>query len=253
MIWGEFDIQNGVHHWQAPNLGDEHAYLMARKKEGRILSDLEVADLPRLPKNHPLYNEWQKRRDTAKRFKAYLKMNSFTSALDIGCGNGWFTKRISESPGMEQVIGLDVNLPELEQAARVFPDEKTRWFLSDIFCWEKQNIQFDLIVLNASIQYFSSVSRLLTHCKQLLNPDGELHILDSPFYHAEELVAARMRSREYYKSIGVPDMIQNYHHHNWDSVREFEVLYHPSRAIYKALTKPNASPFPWLCFKKKTT
>lgn len=251
MNWGEFDIQNGVHHWQAPNLGDESAYLLARQKEGRLLSDPEVASLPRLPKNHPLYNEWLKRRDTAKRFKAYLKMNGFTTALDIGCGNGWFTKCISEAPEMEQVIGLDVNQPELEQAARVFPDEKIRWFLSDVFLWDKKHIQFNLIVLNASIQYFSNIGRLLDHCKELLNPGGELHILDSPFYHAEELVAARERSKNYYRSIGVPEMIDNYYHHNWETVNEFEVLYRPNRALIKALARPNASPFPWLCYKKK--
>ena len=179
-------------------------------------------------------------------------MNQFKTALEIGCGNGWFANAISESPGMETVVGLDINKPELEQAARVFPDAKIRWFLSDIYQWDARNIQFDLIVLNASFQYFANADRLIKQCKRLLNKGGELHILDSPFYHTEELVAAHNRSKTYYQNLGVPEMASNYHHHNWEAVKDFRVLYKPRKSMVGSFFRPNASPFPWLCYKKES-
>lgn len=252
MMWGEFHIENGVCHWGAIPLDNQQAYQEARQLEGRVLSDQEVLNLPVLPKRHPLAKEWLKRRDTASRFVSFLKMNGYRSALEIGCGNGWFCNLMAQIPGMEQVVGLDVNQPELEQAARVFPDTKIKWFLSDIFQWDAKNIQFDLIVLNASIQYFPDLERLLKQCKRLLHPGGALHILDSPFYHTEEMVAAQTRSQSYYTQLGVPKMAVHYHHHSWDAVEDLEVLYRPNRSLIRSLFWPNASPFPWLCYQKRT-
>ena len=251
MMWGDFHTANGVHHWGSIPYGNASAYLETRKREGRLLEDDLVKDLPKLPKTHPLHAEWKKRQDTAKRFRLYQKMNSFKSALEIGCGNGWFSNMLAQTAGMERVVGLDVNQPELEQAARVFADEKIQWFCSDIFQWDGRNIQFDLIVLNASVQYFQNIERLLMQCRQLLNPGGELHILDSKFYHTEEMVAAQQRSKTYYRELGTPEMAGHYYHHNWDSVTDLQILYRPRRSMLGSFLRPNASPFPWLCYKKK--
>lgn len=252
-MWGEFQIQNGVHLWGSIPGANPEAYLEVRRKEGRLLTDDQVRELPVLSNEHPLSEEWKMRKDTANRFRAYLKHQNFRSALEIGCGNGWFSETLAEAPGMEEVVGLDVNIPELEQAVRVFGSDKIRWICGDLFQWKADSIQFDLIVLNASIQYFPNMERLFKHCNRLLNTGGELHILDSPVYHIEQLVAARERTENYYRELGVPQMASSYFHHRWDQFKEFKIHYRPKRSLFQRLIRPNASPFPWLSIQQTSS
>jgi len=215
-------------------------YLAVREREGRIFPDEQVAGLPDLPRNHPLHKEWKLRQKSAARFLKYLSKKPACRILDVGCGNGWFSNLMAQTG--HRVTGTDVNLPELEQAARVFTSENLDFVYADLFR-AKFGERFDLIVFNSCLQYFSEVEKILAAMRALLAEGGEIHILDSPFYHPDERENAQMRTSAYYSALGFPEMAAHYFHHFLPQQGSFRVHYKPRKWLRKL---QNDSPFYWI-------
>lgn len=227
------------------------AYIKARKLEKRVYGDGLVRLLPDIPAYHEQFEEWQLRKKAADRFIDYIKNKSVTRILDIGCGNGWFTNQIAKN-NYADVFGVDVNLPELEQAQRVFNRHNLFFGYADIF----ENFAtkgFDVIVLNSSIHYFPDTDVVITRLKELLNKYGEIHVIDSPIYaNDKKAEEAKQRTIQYYHELGCPEMADNYFHPTINSFNGFEVLYNPStKAILNKLTRKKDSPFKWLKYASR--
>ena len=217
-------------------------YLKVRQKEQRILSDKDILKLPNLNRY-----EWPLRIKSTKRFTDYIsaKKNNL-QILDIGCGNGWFTNKMSSVSKHNTVIGLDVNRVELEQASRLFNHENIHFIYADIFDTKNSlKEQFDVITLNGSIQYFKDFETTVELLKTFLKPKGELHIIDSPFYKVTEIENAKARTKVYYESVGIPEMIKNYHHHSTEQLHKFDILYSFKRNLTNKLLGKKDSPFSW--------
>ncbi len=217
----------------------EDLYIKLRDKESRVLSLDEVKLLPETKSTNPNKNEWFLRKRTAERFSKYLRKNKVNSLLEIGCGNGWFTNYCNHS--VEHVVGIDINQTELNQAKQAFPN--IDFYYWDIFTEPPFDNKFDLVVLNAVIQYFPDFEITINRLKDFLNTKGEIHILDSPFYAKEEIAAAKKRTFKYYTKMSVPEMAEHYYHNSLDAVNDFETLYKPNRI--KQLFKGEDSPFCW--------
>jgi len=230
-------------------------YLRVREKEGRLYSDEVVAHLPFVPDKYPLAGEWRARSTSASRLTRYLSRQSRPlSILDLGCGNGWLSNLLCKSGHC--VIGVDQNLYELKQAARVFASHSNISFLdADIFSAPFVPESFDVILLASIIQYFPDLPALLNVLSGYLKPHGEIHILDSPLYADDEISGAIQRSRQYYSSLGFPDMVEQYFHHCETDLKPFDAkwLYRPhSRVLrWKRLLRSFDSPFPWIVVGKQ--
>ncbi|MFK7933166.1 MAG: class I SAM-dependent methyltransferase [Saprospiraceae bacterium] len=225
----------------------EQAYLKARAKEQRILSAAQIKQLPYLS-NHPLAKEWQLRQKSTERFLAYVRNKEVSTLMDLGCGNGWLTHKLA--PLVDKIEAIDVNQTELEQAAEVlkaFTNVQIK--CCDIFSTQITN-RFDLILVNGAVQYFPDFSLLMERLFELLTATGEIHILDSPFYHTKDIANAKARSDAYYESIDTPNMKPFYHHHSWDDLFNFKYqkLYDPSSFLRKLGNRIGRkdSPFPWI-------
>jgi ubiquinone/menaquinone biosynthesis C-methylase UbiE len=109
--------------------------------------------------------------------------------------------------------------------------------------------KFDIVVFAASIQYFPSLSQIIGRTISILNPGGEIHILDSPFYPDSEITSAERRSDAYYRSTGFEEMTKFYFHHSLESIKRFDykILFDPHRPLNKLLGRKD--PFPWICIK----
>ncbi len=222
-------------------------YIPVRKKEGRILTDTKVFKLPETDNSNKNHQEWQLRKKSCLRIQHYLKKrNENYTVLDIGCGNGWFAHQMSLHE-FANVDGLDVNTEELEQAARVFNKKNLQFIYADIFEASHSFIKkYDIITLNACVQYFENIELLLSTLKRFLRPKGEIHILDSPFYQSHELEAAKKRTFAYYKSLGFPEMSKHYFHHSISIFERATILYSPKKGIFKKLSFSKDVPFYWL-------
>ena len=240
----------------AGDQASESAYVRVRRLEGRLVDDDLLRQLPRVPRDHPHYWEQCVRGCSAKWLIRYLeRVAKPCRLLDLGCGNGWLSNGLASIDGVH-VTGLDNNVPELEQAARVFPgNPDLRFCHGDLFAEIFPSASFEIVLLAASIQYFDDLERLFATLFDLLVPDGEVHVIDSPFYTADQLEAARLRSRQYYARMGVPEMADRYFHHDWTSLSGLAVktLYQPgalgARLQRRVLRRP-LSPFPWIAITR---
>lgn len=244
---GVFLFENGKNSF-------EENYLRLRRKEKRLYSDDEVKLLPFASSLNPHKKEWDYRAKSFVRFKQYLEnFSKQFDILDLGCGNGWFAGELAKS-FPHNFYCTDINLYELKQGARIFKKENIRFIYGDIFKMELPKNSFDIIVLNSSVQYFESLNSLLKELIFTLKLDGEIHIIDSPFYDSEELKLAKQRTDEYYRSVGFPEMSKFYFHHTYENLSDFnyQILFDPQILKNKLLSLAFRadSPFPWIKIKK---
>lgn len=243
MIKDTVKIQNGVYIASPVNTGFSDSYIKVRELESRVYSDDTVSKLPYMLQNHPQYSEWKMRQKSTQRFIDYLKKKEGKALLEIGCGNGWFTAQCATE--LNNAVGIDVNIQELEQAAKVFNSSNSQFMYWDVFSEIPFTQKFDIIVLNAVVQYFPDFYRLKERLFELLSSNGEIHIIDSPFYSNEEASLAKQRSNAYYTEIGVKEMADYYFHHSFDAIKDVDVLYKPSNSVFKKLVKGKDMPFGW--------
>ena len=245
------DIVGGVTllSYYQPNETHEAIYLKVRDKESRLLSDELVKQLPVLPNYAEHFQEWQLRRQTAEQFYDFIIcLKQKVTILDLGCGNGWFSSKIASIP-TTIVLGIDMNLLELQQASRLFVSENLRFYYGNIFEELFTANCFDIIVLNASIQYFFSIPQLFTLLFQLLKPNGEIHILDTPFYEQDELDKAKSRTDFYYKSLGFPEMANHYFHHSFQDLTPYSHYFRKKITRWNKIFFKHKNPFPWIIIK----
>jgi len=230
----------------------EETYLALRRKEGRIYSDEEVKWLPSVDTSHPFFAEWRIRKRSCDKLTRYLRnKKQCLKILEVGCGNGWLCSQLSKIEH-STVTGIDINETELKQAQRIFGKIDNLEFLTAGIADERiQYRKFDIIIFAASIQYFPSLDEIISSCLQMLNANGEIHILDSHFYSDSGSVTARNRSEEYFQSLGFSQMTQHYFHHEVQQLKKynFKILYNPSwmRRIFTI----DKNPFPWLCIMRR--
>jgi ubiquinone/menaquinone biosynthesis C-methylase UbiE len=225
----------------------QNLYTAAREKEKRIYTDDEVALLPDTPSTHRYAGEWRVRKRSADRLMGYLQKKKIPlSILEVGCGNGWLSARLA---GLKNstVTGLDINELELNQAKRVFGSRRNIYFESAEIKDFRLNKPFDAIIFAAAIQYFPLISQTMGEAIKRLKQGGEIHILDSHFYHKVEISHAGQRSLRHYQSIGCGEMADFYFHHSFESIGAFhhKLLFNPLHFKNKLFRRRD--PFPWIC------
>lgn len=242
-------LKNGIYILSEVNDEFESSYIKVRSKERRIYPDDELLNLPFASETNPHRKEWKLRAKSYIRFTKYLKTKKERlDILDLGCGNAWFCGQLSKS-FEHNYYCIDINKTELEQGRKVFNSELIRFIYADIFTVKLPEEVFDLIIINAAVQYFPDLKKLLNRLLTLIADDGEIHIIDSPVYSEDEAGKAKLRTQDYYLTLGLPEMTNKYYHHTWDEFRgyNYELLYDPFPFINK-LKKLliNDSPFPWI-------
>jgi len=230
----------------------EDRYLLARRKENRLYNDEEVRVLPEIDALHLHHKEWLIRKKSSTRLYNYLlAKNKSLNIFEAGCGNGWLSHKLSAIPGTA-ITASDLNLAELQQAARVFSDvANIKFVYGDSRTTMVGNSCYDIIIFAASIQYFSSLPEILNIAISQLSEGGEIHIVDSHFYTAASMAVAKKSTADYYTELGFPEMAYHYFHHSIRDLNSFphRFLYDPSSFRHRLLMGKH--PFPWVCIKKQ--
>jgi len=239
----ERNIETG--NGQTVNSDFENLYIGIRDREKRLLTDCQLMFLPDIEPTHIHYKEWQIRKHSSQKLIAYLKKkNKPLRILEIGCGNGWLSSNLAAIRN-SNVIGLDINWLEIEQAKRVFKKSNLEFMCEYFYPGMFQLINFDVIVFAASISYFPVLKNILRDALACLAADGEIHIMDTPFYKPDEIAGAAQRSNNHFKMLGYPEMGQYYFHHTMNDIKQFN---------YKFLANPQSlinrikktEPFYWI-------
>lgn len=101
-------------------------------------------------------------------------------ALDIGCGNGRYTREFSKY--FEQIIGLDLSSNQIEQNNQENNDSKIKYIHDDFMTMDSSSLnRFDFIFVGDIFMYTNekSVESVFHHLIQLLNENGMLIVRES--------------------------------------------------------------------------
>ena len=207
---------------QTNHTGFKDLYIDVRGREKRIVTDCQLMFLPDIDPSHIHYREWQLRKRSSQRLIAYLtKKNKALNILEIGCGNGWLSSKLSAIP-CANVTGLDINGVEINQAKRIFHKQNLEFIEGTFKPGMFKDHKFDVILFAAAIQYFPSVKNILDSAMIPLTKNGEIHIIDTHFYTTSEIDGAARRTAEYYANLGYSEMSAHYFHHTLSDILLFK-------------------------------
>tara|TARA_B100000780_G_C21018805_1_gene408240 strand:- start:93 stop:767 length:675 start_codon:yes stop_codon:yes gene_type:complete len=110
-----------------------------------------------------------------------LNLSSTDSLLDVCCGNGLITKRLSKYSN--NVLGIDFSALLINSAKENNDYSNIEYLLGDAASLTKNtNEKFDKIVLNFSFQYFNFKQglKVVSEMKKTLKPNGIILLGDIP-------------------------------------------------------------------------
>jgi malonyl-CoA O-methyltransferase len=91
--------------------------------------------------------------------------------LEIGCGTGYFTKLLRQGNPQAELVALDLDAALIGQAQRrLGPDANVSWLVADGESFIRGS--FDLIISNATFQWFTNPQETLQSYSQALSPGG---------------------------------------------------------------------------------
>jgi ubiquinone/menaquinone biosynthesis C-methylase UbiE len=93
------------------------------------------------------------------------------SFLDVGCGNGWVVRKISNESNCKKAIGIDKSGKMILQAKKKITSKKENYIHTDIESW-KYGGKFDFIFSMEALYYSNSIEDALKKIYKLLKPGG---------------------------------------------------------------------------------
>lgn len=97
------------------------------------------------------------------------------SALDVGCGQGAFTRTLANTLGsVEQIIGIDPDKDSLDEARNLTDDRRISYRLLSGYSMPYGAGRFDLVAISDALHHVPDPSRLLSLMLGVLAPNGWL-------------------------------------------------------------------------------
>ena len=101
-----------------------------------------------------------------------------TSILDIGCGNGYFTKQLSDQFPEKQFTAIDISSELIKTAQEHNASSRITYKQDDLFKFETIE-PYEVIVMRLIVQHLGDFKKILDRAHDLLVPGGSLIILDA--------------------------------------------------------------------------
>ncbi len=101
--------------------------------------------------------------------------------LDIGCGNGWVVRLVSQIAGCTKAVGIDKSSGMIREARAASASRKESFSRADIERWSYYGRRFDYAFAMESLYYAESVSAAVSRTHGLL-ADGGQFFCGTDFY-----------------------------------------------------------------------
>jgi len=109
---------------------------------------------------------------TVLKFLNSIRFEKPFSFLDVGCGNGWVVRKISQIQNCKKAIGIDKSQNMITKAKSKKKSSKENYLRTDILSW-KFSGKFDYIFSMESLYYSTPMESALKKIYKLLKPGGE--------------------------------------------------------------------------------
>ncbi|MBL1272559.1 MAG: malonyl-ACP O-methyltransferase BioC [Oceanospirillales bacterium] len=94
-------------------------------------------------------------------------------ALDLGCGTGWYTRKLAGVGNFVSLTGMDLSSGMIEHASASAPNDII-WTVADAEAIPLPDQSCDLIFSNLMIQWSAAPVQVLRECRRVLRPGGKL-------------------------------------------------------------------------------
>ncbi len=109
---------------------------------------------------------------TVLKFLNSIRFEKPFSFLDVGCGNGWVVRKISQIKNCKKAVGIDKSQNMITKAKSKKKSSKENYLRTDILSW-KFSGKFDYIFSMESLYYSTPMESALKKIYKLLKPGGE--------------------------------------------------------------------------------
>ncbi len=109
---------------------------------------------------------------TVLKFLNSIRFEKPFSFLDVGCGNGWVVRKISQIKNCKKVVGIDKSQNMITKAKSKKKSSKENYLRTDILSWKFYG-KFDYIFSMESLYYSTPMESALKKIHKLLKPGGE--------------------------------------------------------------------------------
>lgn len=110
------------------------------------------------------------------------KMNNIERICDLGCGNGYIARRLSDLG--YQVTGIDASESGIEIARKAYASDRVEFIcmeVKDIVSRKCLHDKFDLVISSDVIEHLYRPADLLQSAYRLLKPKGQL-LIGTPYH-----------------------------------------------------------------------
>jgi methionine biosynthesis protein MetW len=98
-----------------------------------------------------------------------LEQNEKARVLDIGCGDGEFTRQVANKTGSDKIYGVEIS-PQYAERAR---QNGINVVMADIdFGLPFEDTSFDIVVSNQVIEHVNSTDNFIRECHRILRKEG---------------------------------------------------------------------------------
>ena len=108
---------------------------------------------------------------TVNQFLDKLSLKENFRFLDIGCGNGWVIRKMSQNPFCAKAIGIDKSKMMIKNAKSKISSEKEIYFSTELEIWNTKE-KFDVIFSMESLYYSVPMEPALEKVFKLLKKNG---------------------------------------------------------------------------------
>jgi cyclopropane fatty-acyl-phospholipid synthase-like methyltransferase len=108
---------------------------------------------------------------TVNQFLDKLSLKDNFRFLDIGCGNGWVVRKMSQKPLCIKAIGIDKSKMMIKNAKSKISSKKESYFVTELESWSTKE-KFDVIFSMESLYYSVPMEPALEKVFNLLKKDG---------------------------------------------------------------------------------
>jgi len=109
---------------------------------------------------------------TVLKFLNSIRFEKPFSFLDVGCGNGWVVRKVSQIQNCKKAVGIDKSQNMVTKANSKKKSSKENYLRTDILSW-KFNGKFDYIFSMESLYYSTPMESALKKIYRLLKPGGQ--------------------------------------------------------------------------------
>ena len=133
---------------------------------------------------------------TVNQFLDKLPIKQNFRFLDIGCGNGWVVRKMSQHPFCIKAIGIDKSAMMVKNAKSKILSEKENYFVTELETWNTKE-KFDMIFSMESLYYSVPMEPALEKVFKLLKKDGI-------FYCGTDFYSDNTLTTRWIKDMNVP-------------------------------------------------